>query len=110
VPVRVKHREESFVPSAGSLSVAGVKDRDARPEAGAAPPSVQVHLEAEDLVGYRASDAGLLVAIEEALRSEARTCVLAGDLLVVSAAALPLLRAALRKLKDRFDVTLGAET
>jgi hypothetical protein len=71
---------------------------------------VAVRLEAEDLVGYRASDAGLLTALEEALRGEARTCVLAGDLLVVSAAALPRLRAALKKLKDRFAVTLGSET
>jgi len=110
VPLRVKHRAMAFVSCAGRLSAAGRAPAAAARPARPAPARVQeVRLESEDLVGYRASSTALLTALHEALRAEARTCLLVdGDLLVLSAAALPLLRATLRRLSGRFDVTSEA--
>ncbi len=103
VPIRVAHRESAFLACPGRLGSAGAGTRPSRPTA---PPRVQARLESEDLVGCRSSCAALLAALEEALRGEAATCVRAGeDLLVVSAAGLPKLRAALRRLAERFDVS-----
>lgn len=73
-----------------------------------AAAAVKVRLESEDLVGYRVPDASLLTALRGALEEKARTCLVADDRLVVSAAALPELRQALRRLRERFDVDIIA--
>ena len=101
VPVPVKHRSKSFASCGGRL---GSKAR--KPARGRAPPG-KARREYVDLVGYRASRPDLLQALHDALKGEARTCALVGgDLLVISAAALPRLRATLRRLSDRFDIAL----
>lgn len=104
VPVRVEHRENAFAACPGRLGTAVPGERAARR---AAPPAVKARLESEDLVGCRSACAPLLAALQEALRGEAGTCVRVGDdLLVLSAAALPGLRAALRRLSERFEVSV----
>jgi hypothetical protein len=73
-------------------------------------PPLKVRLQSEDLVGFRSPYRALLEALHETLRDTAATCLLpeAGDLLVVSAAALPKLRSILRELSDRFEVETEA--
>jgi len=110
VPLRVKHREKAFSSCPGRLK-ATTKKGGPSPTSrkDPAPPAMKVHLESEDLVGYRTSSASLLTALQDAIRGEARTCALVGnDLLVISASALPKLRAVLRHLSDRFAVTMEA--
>ena len=64
-----------------------------------------MRLESEDLVGLRASEPALLEALHEAFHPHAKFCLLAGaDLLVLSSADLPRMRAALRRLSERFEV------
>lgn len=104
VPIRIRHREHAFVACPGRLGTAVPEEGPARRSA---PPVVKARLESEDLVGYRTACALLLAALEEALQGEARTCVRVGDgMLILSSDALPRLRAALRRLSGRFDVSL----
>ncbi len=110
VPLRVKHREKAFSSCPGRLKATTKKGRPSpKSRKDPAPPAVRVYLESEDLVGYRTSSASLLTALQDAIRGEARTCALVGnDLLVISASALPKLRAVLRHLSERFAVTMEA--
>jgi hypothetical protein len=113
VPLRVTHRENAFVSNPGRLGAeagkAG-KENSTTNKARARMPA-RVRVETEDLIGYRIPDVSLLTALRDALSSEAKTCIDSGDLLVISAAALPKLRKALRRLEDRFDVSIvGADT
>jgi hypothetical protein len=76
---------------------------------GATPPKKpieKVRLQSEDLVGYRSPYRPLLEALYEELREKAETCLLpeTGDFLVISASALPKLRAVLRGLSDRYEI------
>jgi hypothetical protein len=112
VPLRVKHRDGGFASSPGRWSARegkGPKGTKSDGSGGRQPPSrLAVRLEAEDLIGYRSSDPSLLAALEEALRGKARTAIVCGELFVVSAAALPELRKTLRRLAERFEVTIAA--
>jgi len=110
VPLRVKHREKAFSSCPGRLKATTKKGRPSpTSRKDPAPQAMQVHLESEDLVGYRTSSASLLTALQDAICGEARTCALVGnDLLVISASALPKLRAVLRHLSERFAVTMEA--
>ncbi len=106
VPQRLEHREAAFVSCGGRLAAPDAPRRDAKKDRAA----TKVRLERLDLVGLRASDPALLAALEEALRGKAPVCALAGDgLLAISASALPALRAALRRLADRFEITEAAD-
>ncbi len=111
VPVRIGHRENAFAACPGGL---GAAVPAGRPAGRTAPSAEKARLESEDLVGYRTACAPLLAALEDALRGEARTCFKVGDdLLVLSAAAMPRLRAAIRRLSERFDISVavaGART
>ena len=108
VPLRVEHDSDALSlelePSAGETERAPRATKPGRSAASA----VKVRLESEDLVGYRVPDASLLTALREALEEKARTCLVADDRLVVSAAALPELRQALRRLRERFEVDIVA--
>ncbi len=107
VPARVRHPEGRFA-SAGvfGANAPEIAEGSPRPKV----PPLKVPLQSEDLVGYHSPHRPLLEALHEALREKAATCMLpeGGDLLVVSAAALPKLRAALRSLSDRFEVEAEA--
>jgi hypothetical protein len=109
VPARVIHPEGRFA-AAGVFAAelpAAAQEQGPRKE-----PPLKVRLQSEDLVGFRSRYRPLLEALCEALRDTAATCLLSepGDLLVVSAAALPKLRATLRGLSDRFEVEMEART
>ncbi len=113
VPVRVEHGETALAACPGRLGKRAAAPRTARLGATPVlervvpkPKKASVRLETEDLVACRSSSAALLGALHEALAGKARTCALvSAGLLVLSAAALPDLRAALRRLSDRFEVT-----
>lgn len=120
VPARVAHRPTTFAPSQGRLAAptlpaehtgrpgpmkASIKKASLKT---ASPKKKKARLQSEDLVGYRSSEKTLLTALVNALGGEAPTCTLVGDdLLVLSASALPRLRATLRRLSASFDVTLA---
>jgi len=107
VPIRIKHREGSFVHYPGRLGAASADEQPGKVERRPKTKATKVQLTAEDLVGYHASDASLLPVLQKMLEGQAKTCVITGgDLLVLSAADLPRLRAALRKVSDRFEVTI----
>jgi len=107
VPIRVKHKRRAFTRCAGRLGAASEGEEPKRKKRGTRTKATPVRLKAEDLVGYRASDASLLPVLQEMLRLQTGTCVMADEnLLVVSARDLPRVRAALRRLADRFEVTL----
>lgn len=107
VPARAMHPGQRFA-SAGIFAAASapaVQEESARKE-----PPLKVRMTSEDLVGFRSPYRHLLEALHEALQKAAETCLFpdSGDLLVVSAAALPKLRAALRGLSDRFEIETEA--
>jgi hypothetical protein len=107
VPIRIKHRDGSFIPYPGRLGAASAEEQPRKVERRPKAKATKVQLTAEDLVGYHASDASLLPVLQKMLEGQAKTCVITGgDLLVLSAADLPRLRAALRKVSDRFEVTI----
>jgi hypothetical protein len=107
VPIRIKHSASALASCAGRLGAASARAQPQKVERRPQARATRVSLEAEDLVGYHASDASLLPVLHELLQAEAKTCIVAGDnLLVISAKDLPRLRAALRKVSDRFEVTL----
>ncbi len=104
VPVVVTHEATGFAAGPGKLCTP-----KRAPRAAAAPAKRRASFAVEDLVGCRSDDAKLLKALHEALteaKVEAR--MIAGEgLLLVRAAELPQVRAALRKLGDRFEVDEG---
>jgi hypothetical protein len=109
VPTRVKHPEGRLAPT-GFFETAAPRSAPAvRPPA---EPPVKVRLESEDLVGYRSAHRPLLEALAKEIREDGATCRLDEDedLLIVSAAALPKFRAALRKLSHRFEVVMAARS
>lgn len=107
VPIRVKHGDEALVSCTGQLGHAAKAAKRPTATKRVLRQSVKVHLHSEDLVGFRASDVSVLKALHDSLKNEARTCVVVStDLLVLSATALPKLRAAIRRLSDRFDVAV----
>jgi hypothetical protein len=108
VPTLVRHKEMSFEASLGRLAPTAHSKPRQRPKQPSPPSPKKVSLEPEDLIGYRAPAPELLAALHEALRGEARTCLLLAKegLLVISAPALPKLKTALRRLSERFDVEL----
>jgi hypothetical protein len=111
VPVLVRHRGPGFAGASGWAAAAAGPTKAKGAKAAKAPQAapVRVTMQSEDLVGYRTRDAALLEALCAAVAPKARTCVRVGpDLLVVSAAALPELRAALRALEARFTVSIVA--
>lgn len=102
-PVQVRHKT-GFARCGGKLGTPSGKPRARKPSR---PKPSPVRLVGEDTVCYRAANPALLKALHEALRGQASTCVLLPDgSLLLSAVALPGLRAALRKVRDRFDVTV----
>lgn len=104
VPVVVTHEATGFVAGPGKLCAP-----KRAPRAAAAPAKRRASFAVEDLVGCRSDDAKLLKALHEAL-TEAKIDArfVAGEgLLLVRAAELPQVRAALRKLGDRFEVDEG---
>jgi hypothetical protein len=107
VPARVTHPEKRFAAAGffAAESLAAARQQGTRKK-----PPLKVRLQSEDLAGFRSPYRPLLEALYEALRDSAATCLLseAGDLLIVSAAALPKLRATLRGLSDRFEVETEA--
>ena len=106
VPLAVLHRNDGFVSGPGRLGVAPDRPTGTGPGK-KVKPAATVTVESEDLIGYRASDPALMIALNEALKSHLNTCILVGDnLLIVSASGLPKLRAALRRLEDQFTVTI----
>ncbi len=105
VPGRLEHPEAAFASCDGRLAVPDAPRRGQPRAAKQARAPEKVRLERLDLVGLRASDPALLAALEQALGGKAPVCALAGDgLLAISASALPALRAALRRLADRFEI------
>ena len=75
--------------------------------AGCPAPRRRASLALEDLVGCRTDDPKLLAALREALEAAGAWCSPLRDEkgLLVRATDLPQVRAALRKLADRFDVS-----
>jgi hypothetical protein len=105
VPIRIAHPELHFSSQAGTLGHCAAPAASAQRPVPARPRPVKASLHQEDLVGYRCSHPALLAALHEALQGETSLCMMAGeDLLIVSASTLPKLRAALRRLSDRFEV------
>jgi hypothetical protein len=108
VPMRVEHPETRFA----EAGVFANSEPDAVSTGAASPkkPVEKARLQSEDLVGCRSPHRPLLEALYEELREKAEICLLpeAGDLLVISAAALPKLRAVLRGLSDRYEVEWDA--
>jgi hypothetical protein len=104
VPTHVKHPETSF--AAAGVFAHSAPDAVSAGTASPKKPIEKVRLQSEDLVGCRSPHRPLLEALYEELREKAETCLLpeAGDLLVISASALPKLRAVLRGLSDRYEV------
>lgn len=104
VPVVVTHEATGF--SAGPGKLCAPKRALRAP---AAPAKRRASFAVEDLVGCRSDDAKLLKALHEALteaKIDARMITGEG-LLLVRAAELPQVRAALRRLGDRFEVDEG---
>ncbi|MBI4861138.1 MAG: hypothetical protein HY815_12905 [Candidatus Riflebacteria bacterium] len=113
VPVSLSHPESTFsaretgAPGVPLVVPAGAPPGKAKSAPEAAPPR-RVRLETLDLVGYRSPDASFLSALAQALEGEVTPLTLADDgkLLIVPAVALPKVRAALRRLSDRYHVEL----
>ncbi len=105
VPARAMHHERRFASVGVFASAPAAQEQPMRKEA-----PLKVRMTSEDLVGFRSSYRPLLEALHDALREAAETCLIpdSGNILVVSAAALPKLRAALRGLSDRFEVETEA--
>jgi len=107
VPIRVAHPEAHFVS-------AGIFENEQAPvvpaTASTKEPPLRASLEREDLVGYRCPEQSLLVALQKMLKKDAETCLLAGgdgdEMLILSAAAIPKLRAALRRLAGRYRIEM----
>jgi hypothetical protein len=104
VPMLVKHPETTF--AAAGVFAHSAPEAVSAGKASPKKPIEKVRLQSEDLVGCRSPHRPLLEALYEELREKAETCLLpeAGDLLVISASALPKLRAVLRGLSDRYEV------
>jgi len=105
VPIRVAHPEAHFASG-------GVFENEQAPvppvAASTKEPPLHTSLKSEDLVGYRCPERSLLVALHEILHKDAATCLLAGgeaeEMLILSAAAIPRLRGALRRLSGRYKI------
>jgi len=108
VPIVFRHAPSGFAACDGPLGAATTA-REAERDPSASPAPRSVRLEAQDLVGYRAEDAGFLKALHGALERAGVACQLVaeGCLLLVPASDLGRVRTALRRLEDRFDVELG---
>ena len=115
VPLAVKHSRAGFAKCPGRLAPpAKAKGTGARSRKGksvsVAPPKT-AKLQSLDVVAYRSANRRLLDALNKALQEEAAICALTQEnLLVFSAAALPVFRSTLRQLANRFEVTISAET
>lgn len=96
VPVRVLHGEDQFSACPGRLGSPAVSE----------PPALPCSLQSENIVAYSSSHTDLLKALQAELTEQAATCQLVGGRLFLSATALPRMRAALRGLSRRFEVTL----
>ncbi len=103
VPQVVAHGAAHFAACEGPL---GTGARAARRASPAPAPRRRASLALEDLVGCRTDDPKLLAALREALEAAGSWCspFLGEKGLLVRATDLPQVRAALRKLADRFDV------
>ncbi len=106
VPVPIRHQEARFAPSTGALGApspaAGKKGTGSGKSARPGPSWIDAVLEVEDLVGLNSNCPELIAALVEKLGEDATET---GDgRLILPAAALPKLRAALSRLKDRFRV------
>ncbi|MBI3891485.1 MAG: hypothetical protein HY303_08150 [Candidatus Wallbacteria bacterium] len=66
---------------------------------------MRVRLAMQDLVGFHCEDGRLLAALHEALCGDVESCWLLNEnCLVVAATAQSKVRAALKRLADRFEV------
>ena len=101
VPRRVDH------PSHALLGAAAPPTKRARTKK-VAKPRIAGELRSEDLVGYRSTEPALLAALRDELSAADVGYLLAdgGFLLLFPSASLPKVRAAIRRLSERFDVTL----
>ncbi|MBI3268478.1 MAG: hypothetical protein HYZ53_05605 [Planctomycetes bacterium] len=130
VPQRVSHGESAFTarglgsdllagegagPPGGRVGAAGGgsgmgSEGDAptpgEPAPTQLPPRRVVRFATEDMVAYRCEDAEFLAALRDALVEVGEACrLLDGEKeLLVRAAALPRVRAALRRVGDRFEI------
>lgn len=104
VPRVIAHAAGHFGACDGPLGAPARSSRRASPTA---PSKRRASLALEDLVGCSTDDPKLLAALREAL--EGAGCWSSGTrddkVMVVRATDLPQVRAALRKLADRFDVS-----
>ncbi|MBI5488148.1 MAG: hypothetical protein HY905_12515 [Deltaproteobacteria bacterium] len=108
-PVGVTHRADRFALCTGPL---GARSAPPRPESPPErlKPKKHARLTVADLVGYRSDDPELLAAFHASLKPSVPCQLLAQEgLLVVPAADLPKVRAALKRLEDRFDVDLDRQ-
>ena len=106
-PLAVTHRADGFASCPGPLGAGAAAPRT-EPPAERPKPKKRVRLTVADLVGYRCDDPDLLATLHASLKqSVACRLVEQEGLLVVPAADLPKVRAALKRLEDRFDVELA---
>lgn len=108
VPTAVRHGPDALAKCTGKLATS-----DAAPQATAAGASVRapaqaaeaVDVELVDFIGIRSENQAFLKALVKVLISSAVHCQLAGNTVIVEAAALPKLRAATKALASQFKVT-----
>ncbi len=103
VPRVVTHGKVHFTACDGLL---GAPARSVRHAVPAPPPRRRAKVALEDLVGVRTDDPKLLAALREALDTAKCWCdaLRDGNVLLVRARDLAVMRAALRRLADRFEV------
>jgi hypothetical protein len=102
VPRVIQHAADRFGPCDGPLG-GSVRHSKAAPKVSVRK---RVRLVSEDLVGFRADDAGLVTALHKALLAADHACwwLKQEGLVVISASDLPQVRAILKQLGDRFEI------
>lgn len=102
VPRVIQHAADRFGPCDGPLG-GSVRHPKSVPKV---PMRKRVRLASEDLVGFRADDADFLPALYKAILAAGHACrwLKQEGLVVISASALPQVRAILKRLGDRFEI------
>ncbi|MBI5488129.1 MAG: hypothetical protein HY905_12420 [Deltaproteobacteria bacterium] len=106
-PLVVIHRKGRFATCDGPLG-AGAAPLEPAANVAVPAPKKRVRLTVTDLVGYRCDDPALLAALHASLQTSAACQLVEREgLLLVPATDLPKVRAALKRLENRFDVDLA---